>query len=79
MNAPLPAPPGKKEDDGELPRGVVIATMAGVIAAMLMGALDGKREEETRRAFSACWSRSSLHPCKTRRPAPRCPSKCDVA
>ena len=27
--------------DDELPRGVVIATMAGVIAAMLLGALDG--------------------------------------
>src|SRR5688500_9446308 len=38
MNAPVPSP---AIDDGELPRGVVIATMAGVIAAMLMGALDG--------------------------------------
>ena len=35
MNAPATLP-----DDAELPRGVVIATMAGVIAAMLMGALD---------------------------------------
>jgi EmrB/QacA subfamily drug resistance transporter len=43
MNAPLPSSPPSVPpvDDGELPRGVVIATMAGVIAAMLMGALDG--------------------------------------
>ena len=32
--------PVESTDDGELPRSVVIATMAGVIAAMLMGALD---------------------------------------
>ena len=37
MNAPVATPP---TDDDELPRPVLIATMAGVITAMLMGALD---------------------------------------
>lgn len=43
MNAPIGpiAAPSDSVDDGELPRRVVIATMAGVIAAMFMGALDG--------------------------------------
>lgn len=35
------SPPSAADGSDELPRGVVIATMAGVIAAMLLGALDG--------------------------------------
>jgi EmrB/QacA subfamily drug resistance transporter len=40
MSAPVEPMNAAATDDGELPRKTVIATMAGVVAAMLLGALD---------------------------------------